>query len=216
MVLTGTALILGISGGTGSGKTTIANAIVDRLPEGAVSLIQHDAYYRDLTELTDEQREQINFDHPDSLDNDLLVEHLDMLRRGEEIPRPNYDFVTHKRQKKTTAIQPAPVLVLEGILLFTDPRLVEQCDVKLFVDTPADIRILRRIRRDTEKRGRTFEEVRSQYYETVRPMHLSFVEPTRRLADLIIPEGGNKAVAIDVIIERIRRQLREVAWPVED
>ena len=139
-----------------------------------------------------------------------------MLRRGEEIPRPNYDFVTHKRQKKTTAIQPAPVLVLEGILLFTDPRLVEQCDVKLFVDTPADIRILRRIRRDTEKRGRTFEEVRSQYYETVRPMHLSFVEPTRRLADLIIPEGGNKAVAIDVIIERIRRQLREVAWPVED
>ncbi|HAN32380.1 MAG TPA: uridine kinase [Myxococcales bacterium] len=200
-------LVIGIAGGTGSGKTTIARAIVSQFRPEDVTHIQHDAYYRDRPDLSDEEREKVNYDHPDSLDNALLTTHIDHLVQGEPIGRPNYDFVTHRRQSQKTAIQPTPIVIVEGILIFADPALVERLDIKLFVDTPADIRILRRIRRDMERRGRTFDDVRRQYYATVRPMHLAFVEPSRRVADLIIPEGGNTRVAIEVIVDRIRREL---------
>lgn len=200
-------LVIGIAGGTGSGKSTIARAIVSEFRGEDVIHIQHDAYYRDRPDLTPEQRARVNYDHPSSLDNALLVEHLDTLLGWRRIERPNYDFVTHRRKANCTAVEPAPIVIVEGILLFEDRRLVDRFDIKLFVDTPADIRILRRIRRDMKERGRSFDEIRKQYYETVRPMHEAFVEPTRRLADLIIPEGGNNRVAIEVIVDRIRRDL---------
>ncbi|MCB9739278.1 MAG: uridine kinase [Deltaproteobacteria bacterium] len=200
-------LVIGIAGGTGSGKSTIARAIVSEFRGEDVIHIQHDAYYRDRADLTAEQRARVNYDHPDSLDNALLVEHLDALLAWRSIERPNYDFVTHRRTPRYTPVAPTPIVIVEGILLFEDRRLVDRFDIKLFVDTPADIRILRRIRRDMKERGRSFDEIRKQYYETVRPMHEAFVEPTRRLADLIIPEGGNNRVAIEVIVDRIRRDL---------
>ena len=202
-------LILGIAGGTGSGKTTIARAVMAELPPGAVAYIQHDAYYRDRPDLSLEDRAALNFDHPDALENDLLVEHVDHLVRGLAIDRPNYDFVAHRREAQTTRVAPAAVVLIEGILIFADPRLTSRFDIKLFVDTPADIRVLRRARRDIEQRGRTFDDVRRQYYATVRPMHEAFVEPTKYAADLIIPEGGDRRVAIDLIVGRIRRELRE-------
>lgn len=200
-------LTIGIAGGTGSGKSTIARAIVGQLRGEDVNHIQHDAYYRDRAELSPEERTRLNYDHPDSLDNDLMVSHLDALLAGQSAERPNYDFVTHRRLQATTPLRPTPILIVEGILLFADARICQRLDIKLFVDTPSDIRILRRIRRDMRDRGRTFDEIRKQYYETVRPMHEAFVEPTRRLADLIIPEGGNNRVAIEVIVDRIRREL---------
>jgi uridine kinase len=199
-------LVIGIAGGTGSGKTTIARNIVAEFRSTDVSHIQHDAYYRDRPDLTDEERARVNYDHPDSLDNGLLVHHLNELLAGRPIERPNYDFRTHRRTVDTTAVQNTPIVIVEGILIFADPALVSRFDICIFVDTPADIRILRRIRRDMEARGRTFEEIRQQYYATVRPMHLAFVEPCRRVADLIIPEGGNIRIAIEVIVDRIRRE----------
>ncbi|MCO4762160.1 MAG: uridine kinase [Myxococcales bacterium] len=200
-------LVIGIAGGTGSGKTTIAVKIVGELRSSDVSHMQHDSYYRDRDDLSAEQRALVNYDHPDSLDNTLLIEHIDDLLAGRPIACPNYDFRTHRRTATTTPVRATPIIIIEGILIFADPELVERMDIKIFVDTPADIRILRRIRRDMELRGRTFEEVRQQYYATVRPMHLAFVEPSRRVADLIIPEGGNNRVAIEVIVDRIRREL---------
>ncbi len=200
-------LVIGIAGGTGSGKTTIARKIVGEFRSEDVTHVQHDAYYRDQRDLSAEERARVNYDHPDSLDNALLVDHLDELLAGRAVGCPTYDFVTHSRLQRTTLLRPTPIVIVEGILIFADPRLVSRMDIKLFVDTPADIRILRRIRRDMEKRGRTFDEVRQQYYATVRPMHLAFVEPSRRVADLIIPEGGNNRVAIEVIVDRIRREL---------
>jgi len=205
-------LVIGISGGTGSGKTTIARSIIARLPAESVSMIQHDAYYRDLSDLTEEDRAEVNFDHPDSLDNDLLVEHLDQLGLGKSVERPNYDFVHHRREEHTTPINATPIIIVEGILIFADPRLSDRFDIRLFIDTPADIRILRRIRRDMEHRGRSFDDVREQYYKTVRPMHEAFVAPSRRHAHLIIPEGGNRSVAIEVIQERIAGELQDRGW----
>jgi uridine kinase len=201
-------LVIGIGGGTGAGKTTIARAIMAELPLNAVAFLQHDWYYRDHPDMDPSQRTQLNFDHPDSLENELLATHLDMLVNNKTVDRPNYDFVTHRRLTETTPLEPAPVILVEGILIFADPFLNERYDIRLYIDTPADIRVLRRVRRDIEQRGRSFEEIRRQYYDTVRPMHEAFVYPAKFRADIIIPEGGNQRVAIDLVVERIRRELR--------
>lgn len=200
-------LIVGIAGGTGSGKTTVAKRIAAAIPSSAVTTIEHDAYYRDRSELSIEERSQVNYDHPDALETELLIEHIDRLRAGETVDVPIYDFKEHKRSRESRRVSPTPIVLVEGILVFVDGRLRDRLDMKLFVDTDSDIRIFRRIRRDMEHRGRTFESVREQYYRTVRPMHLEFVEPSKRTADLIIPEGGNNAVAIDLIITKLRSLL---------
>lgn len=199
--------IVGIAGGTGSGKTTVAKRIAAALPPAAVTTIEHDAYYRDRRDLSPDDRAQLNYDHPDALETELLVEHLDRLRAAEPVDVPIYDFKAHQRAAESRRVVPTPVILVEGILVFVDPLLRERLDIKLFVDTDADIRIFRRVRRDMEQRGRTFESVREQYYRTVRPMHLQFVEPSKRTADLIIPEGGNNAVAIDLIITKLKTLL---------
>ena len=196
--------VVGVAGGTGSGKTTVTDRIVESLPSDAVSKIQHDNYYCDRGDLSYEERCQLNFDHPDSLETALLVEHLKRLREGVAVDVPEYDFKTHRRAHATLHVEPNRVVVVEGILVFVEPRLREQLDLKLFVDTPADIRVFRRIRRDLEQRGRTFASVREQYYATVRPMHLQFVEPSKAYADLIIPEGGRNKVALDLILAKLR------------
>lgn len=197
-------IIVGIAGGTGSGKTTLARRIREGVGDRSC-LLQHDWYYRDLADYNDEERARVNFDHPDSLDNDLFVEHLHALRHGATIEAPQYDFTRHARSETTVRIDPRPVIVVEGILLFAVPQLRECFDIKIYVDTDADIRVFRRIRRDIRERGRDFESIRQQYYETVRPMHLEFVEPSKRWADLIVPEGGDNHIALDIIIERLRR-----------
>jgi uridine kinase len=196
-------LFVGIAGGTGSGKTTIAQKVAQGLPVESVVTMDHDAYYRDHSHLSQEERKQLNYDHPSSLDNELLIEHLDTLRSGMAIDMPRYDFVTHSRAEATRRVEPAPVVIVEGILVFVDKRVRERLDVKLFVDTDADIRVFRRIRRDMQERGRTFKQVREQYYRSVRPMHLQFVEPSKRWADLIIPEGGNNHVALDLVLGKL-------------
>jgi uridine kinase len=198
-------LVVGVAGGSGSGKTTIARAIVEMLDTQDVALLEHDAYYRDQSHLPFEQRTQINYDHPDALDNELFVAHLDALRAGRAIEKPRYDYAHHTRAKDTEALEPAPVIVVEGILVLQDPAIRTRMDIKLFVDTDADIRLMRRIRRDLEHRGRTFAQVRQQYYDTVRPMHLAFVEPSKRFADLIIPEGGQNRVALELIVNHLNR-----------
>ncbi len=201
-------LVIGIAGGTGAGKTTIARTVVAELAGESVALIEHDHYYRDRPDLEFEARAQLNYDHPDSLESELLAEHLDALCRGESVQRPNYDFTLHRRTDHTTRVDSAAVVVVEGILIFAEPALRERFDVKVFVDTPADIRVLRRIRRDMERRGRLFDDIRRQYLKTVRPMHEAFVEPSRRHADVIIPEGGNNKVAVEMVVERLRKALR--------
>ena len=194
---------MGIAGGTGSGKSTVASKVATGLPDGTAALIDHDSYYKHHPDMPLEERELLNYDHPDALDNALLIEHLDALRRGELADVPIYDFVTHSRKRESRRVYPAPVVIVEGILVFVDPELRKRFDVKIFVDTDADIRIIRRIRRDMESRGRTFQQIREQYYKTVRPMHLQFVEPSKRWADLIIPEGGNNRVALDLVIAKL-------------
>jgi uridine kinase len=198
------ALVIGIAGGTGSGKTTIARAVVSSLPEDRVATIEYDAYYRDRPDLSDEARAQLNFDHPDSLESELLVSHLRSLKEGRGVDVPIYDFKTHRRRTEIHRVDPKPVIVVEGILVFVEPAIRELLDIKVFVDTDADIRIFRRIRRDMEQRGRTFDSIRQQYYDTVRPMHVQFVEPSKRWADLIIPEGGNNRVALDLIVAKLK------------
>lgn len=195
--------VIGIAGGTGSGKTTLARAISAQLPPEHVTTLEHDHYYRDHSNLAPEERAQLNYDHPDSLETDLMVSHLRALKAGEDAEIPRYDFVTHSRQKETIRVQPTPIIIVEGILVFADEPLREEMDVKLFVDTDADIRVMRRVRRDIEQRGRTFQSVREQYYRTVRPMHLAFVEPSKRWADLIIPEGDAR-VALDLVVHKLR------------
>jgi uridine kinase len=198
-------LVIGIAGGTGSGKTTVAAKLAASIPAGRCALIDHDAYYRDLSGLGAAERDAVNFDHPSSLESDLLAEHLRLLRAGHTVEVPLYDYVTHTRKPTTRRVAPAPVIIVEGILVFVEAVLREQLDIKLFVDTDADIRLMRRIRRDLEQRGRTFGSVRDQYYATVRPMHLEYVEPSKRWADLIIPEGGDNRIALELLLGRLGR-----------
>jgi uridine kinase len=198
-------LVVGIAGGTGSGKTTVAHKLVAAMPEGRAVTIEHDAYYRDLSHLTFEERASINYDHPSSLETSLLVDHLRELRAGRPVQVPIYDFAHHTRHADSRKVEPSPVIVVEGILVFTDAALRELMDVKIFVDTDPDIRLMRRIRRDLEQRGRSFQSVRDQYYATVRPMHLEHVEPSKRWADLIVPEGGDNRVALDVLLGQLGR-----------
>ena len=200
-------LILGIAGGSGSGKSTIARSILAALPPGSGVLLEQDHYYRAQGHLPFEQRELVNYDHPDALELDLLIAHIDALRTGHPIVRPTYDFALHDRAKTGVKIEPAPVLVVEGILVLADERLRTRLHVKVFVDTDADIRLMRRVRRDLEQRGRSFAQIRKQYYETVRPMHLAFVEPTKRFADIIVPEGGQNRVALDLILSHVRSRV---------
>ncbi len=200
-------LLIGIAGGTGSGKSTVARKIAEGLPERSVSTVDHDSYYRDRSDLTEDERAHLNYDHPDSLDNDLLVAHLEKLRAGEAAEIPNYDFKSHSRLAERRRVEPTRILIVEGILVFVEERVRKLLDVKIFVDTDADIRVFRRIRRDLEQRGRTFQSVREQYYASVRPMHLQFVEPSKRWADLIIPEGGENHIAIDLVLGKLRHVL---------
>ncbi len=201
------SLVVGIAGGTGSGKTTVARTIAAALPAGRVAMIEFDAYYRDRPDLDLAERARINFDHPDALEIELLVEHLDQLKAGSGVAVPLYDFKAHRRRPESHRVEPAHVVLVEGILVFVDPRVRERLDMKIFVDTDPDIRVFRRIRRDMEQRGRSFDSIRDQYYKTVRPMHLQFVEPSKRWADLIIPEGGNNKVALDLIISKLESVL---------
>ena len=198
---------VGVAGGTGSGKTTLVEALIERIGAKRVTLLPHDAYYRDLSHLPLEERRQVNFDHPDSLETELLVAHLQQLRAGDSIAMPQYDFVTHTRRRGRIVVEPCPVILVEGILIFGDAMLREVLDIKLYVDTDADVRFIRRLRRDVEERGRTVQSVIEQYLATVRPMHLEFVEPSKRYADLIIPEGGFNVVALDMIVARIESMI---------
>lgn len=196
-------VIIGIAGGTGSGKTTVARAIYDRVGKDRIEWIPHDSYYRSFDALTREERHRINFDHPDSLETELLARHLDVLCKGSSVEIPLYDFTTHARKTETQRVEPRKVIIVEGILVLAEAELRKRIDIKLFVDTPADIRFVRRLMRDIKSRGRTLESVVEQYISTVRPMHEEFVEPSKRHADLIIPEGGENQVAIDAIIARV-------------
>jgi uridine kinase len=196
-------LIVGVAGGTGSGKTTVAHKLASAMPPGRCVTIEHDAYYFDQGHLPPEERALINYDHPASLESALLAEHLRELRAGRAVDVPIYDFATHTRRKEKRHVAPAPVVIVEGILVFAEAALRDQMDIKIFVDTDADIRLMRRIRRDLEQRGRTFESVRSQYYATVRPMHIEHVEPSKRWADLIVPEGGDNKVALEVLLGQL-------------
>jgi uridine kinase len=202
-------IVIGVAGGTGSGKTTIANEILRRVGAEHVACIPHDAYYRELGHLPREERARVNFDHPNALETELLIEHLWALRQGQAVEIPIYDFTTHMRTKETRRVEPAPVILVEGILVFVEPELRELLDVKLYVDTDADVRFIRRLQRDVHERGRSVESVCEQYLTTVRPMHLEFVEPSKRYADVIIPEGGFNEVAIEMVAARLRGMLDE-------
>ena len=201
-------VIIGVAGGTGSGKTTVAKEILRRAGTPRIAFLQHDAYYKDLGSLPLAQRAMQNFDHPDALDNALLLAHLKALKASQPVEIPVYDFTTHTRTEETRRIEPQPVILLEGILLFADEALRRLMDVKIYVDTDSDIRFIRRLERDIKERGRTTESVVRQYLSTVRPMHLEFVEPSKRHADVIIPEGGFNEVAMDMIAARIRSMIR--------
>lgn len=202
-------LIVGIAGGSGSGKTTLVQEILKLLPGQSVVVIPHDAYYKDNSQLSLEERRRINYDHPGSIDTDLLVKHLAALKAGRAIERPTYDFTTYTHQPATVHVEPTDVIIVEGILILENRRLRELMDLKLFVDTDADIRFIRRLTRDIQERGRTLDSVIQQYMETVRPMHLEFVEPSKRHADVIIPEGGLNEAAIAMIAARLEYIL---AW----
>lgn len=202
-----TPLVIGIAGGTGSGKTTVVRTILHRVGSHRIAALPHDAYYRDLHHLPLEERRRINFDHPDSLESDLLVEHIHQLKRWEPVHVPVYDFANHTRTDRTVLVEPQPIILVDGILIFVEPALRKEFDVKIFVDTDADIRFIRRLTRDINERGRTTHSVIDQYMNTVRPMHLEFVEPSKRYADVIIPEGGLNTVAMDMVVSRIEALL---------
>ena len=199
-------LIIGIAGGSGSGKSTVARNVAELLTTSSVAFIDMDAYYKNFTALSLDERRKLNWDHPDAFDYDLLCSHLEALSQRKPIDKPEYDFVTHLRREECTRIEPADVIVIDGILLFVDNRVRDLCDVKVFVDADADIRLIRRIERDTHVRGRPLDEIIEQYLSTVQPMHLEFVEPSKRYADVIVPRGGHNAIAIEMIVAKIQRR----------
>ena len=212
--MTAAPIAIGVAGGTGSGKTTVANAIRNRVGEDRIAILSHDWSYRDWVDLPKDVLDHKNFDHPDSLETDLLVRHLKALKAGATVEVPVYDFRTHRRAPETRRIEPRKVVLVDGILIYAEPELRKLFDVKIFVDTDADVRLIRRIRRDIAERGRTLESVAEQYESTVRPMHLEFVEPSKRWADLIIPEGGFNSVALDVVCARVESLLQvEAEFP---
>ena len=200
-------MFIGICGGTGSGKTTIARAIVDAVGRENVVLVEQDSYYRNLADMPLDERHQANFDHPDSIDSDMLVNHLIRLKQGLSVDMPLYDFVTHTRSEEIEVINPKPVVIIEGILIFAESRVLDLLDVRVFVDTPDDVRLMRRLRRDITERGRTFERTLDQYERTIRPMHFEFVEPSKRFADIIIPEGSNTGVTVEFLCSMVREKL---------
>jgi uridine kinase len=204
-----TPFLIGIAGGTGSGKTTVANAIVTRVGEERIAILSHDSYYRDFVDLPKDILERQNFDHPDSLESELLVRHLKALKQGMVVETPIYDFKVHRRAAQTRRVEPRKVVLVDGILIYAEPELRKLFDVKIYVDTDADIRFIRRLKRDIAERGRTVESVVAQYESTVRPMHMEFVEPSKRYADLIVPEGGENMVALDFLFARLRELLRD-------
>ena len=203
-------ILIGIAGGTGSGKTTLADKLVDNFGNDEVSILRHDSYYKRHDNMTYEERSQLNYDHPDAFDTELLCEHIRKLKAGEAVEMPVYDYTIHNRSDKVVLVNPAPVIVLEGILIFAEKELCELMDIKVFVDTDADVRILRRIVRDVKERGRSLDSVITQYLTTVKPMHEQFVEPSKRRADIIIPVGGENVVALDMLIQRGRKHLNGI------
>jgi uridine kinase len=204
-------LIIGIAGGSGSGKSTVAKNVADSLGALSVAFIDMDAYYRNFGELSLEERRRLNWDHPEAFDYDLLTEHLARLSARESVDKPVYDFVTHLRSNESVTVEPSDVIVIDGILLFVDERVRDLCDVKVFVDADADIRLIRRIQRDLSARGRPLGEIIDQYLSTVQPMHLQFVEPSKRYADIIVPRGGHNSIAIEMIVAKIRQRLGHAA-----
>ncbi len=200
-------IVIGIAGGSGSGKTTVAQEVLARVGAERIAFLPHDSYYKDFGNLSFSQRSVINFDHPDSLETSLLIEHVKQLKIHKPIELPIYDFKTHSRTAKTILIEPQPVILVDGILIFAEPELREMFDVKIFVDTDSDLRFIRRLQRDITERGRTVNSVIAQYQQTVRPMHLKFVEPSKRYADVIIPEGGFNIVAMDMVVSRVQALL---------
>ena len=201
-------LVIAIAGGSGSGKTTVASQILKQVGSDRIAYLPHDAYYRNLKDLPLNQRAEANFDHPDSLESSLLTEHVRALKRWEPVDLPVYDFTIHARTDRTRRVEPSPVVIVEGILIYAEPELRAEFDVKIFVDTDSDLRFIRRLQRDISERGRTTESVIHQYLTTVRPMHMDFVEPSKRYADVIIPEGGFNTVALDMVISRIESLLQ--------
>jgi uridine kinase len=203
-----TPLVIGIAGGSGSGKTTVANVVIQRVGAENIAYLPHDAYYKELGHLPPNQRAQINFDHPDSLENELMIQHIQALREWQPVALPVYDFSTDSRTDKVIEVRPQRIIIVEGILIFAVPDLRKMFDLKIFVDTDPDIRLIRRLQRDLTERGRSTESVINQYLTTVRPMHLEFVEPSKRYADVIIPEGGFNAAALDLVVARLEALLR--------
>ncbi len=201
-------VIIGICGGTGSGKTTVVEKIIENLDTCRYSILKHDDYYKQNDDLSIEEREKINYDHPFSIDNDLLIENIQSLLKGKTIVKPLYDFTVHNRKAETETVEPTEILILDGILIFEDKRLRDFMDIKIFVDTDADVRILRRIKRDIEERGRTLDSVINQYLKTVKPSHEQFIEPNKKYADIIVPHGGENSVAIDFITTKINELLK--------
>lgn len=197
-------ILIGITGGTGSGKSTIADEIFNSFNEECIAMIQQDAYYKDQSHLTMDERVKTNYDHPRAFDNDLLIEHLKSLINGKAIEKPIYDFTVHTRAKEKVIVNPRDIIIVEGILILEDERIRDLLDIKVYVDTDADIRILRRMIRDINERGRTVDSVVEQYLSVVRPMHMQFTEPTKRYADIIVPEGGHNKVAIDILVSKIK------------
>ncbi|MBP1926152.1 uridine kinase [Sedimentibacter acidaminivorans] len=200
-------IFIGISGGSGSGKTTIVNRIYSEVPEKSICIIEHDAYYKDQSELTYEQRCKTNYDHPFAFDTDLFVEHIKKLKDGETIDKPIYDYEIHNRKKENVMVEPKEIIIVEGLLVFYEERIRDLLDIKIFVDTDADIRIMRRIMRDMKERGRTLDSIISQYVDTVRPAHEQFIEPSKKYADIIVTEGGNNLVAVDLMVTKIKSLL---------
>lgn len=201
------SVVIGIAGGSGSGKTTVLRRVMERFGPRRIALLDHDAYYRPLDHLAPEDRARFNFDHPDALETDLMVEHLDALLAGEGVEKPTYDFETHSRRAETERVEARPVILIDGILVLAEPALRDRMDVKIYVDAPDDVRLMRRIERDLHERGRSIESILDQYRRTVRPMHLEFVEPSKRHADVIIPRGGRNEVAIDMVLARVQSLL---------